>query len=262
MFDVLDQKTSVETGKERIELFNKSIEVKNINFKYENTPVLKNISFSINKSKKVAFVGASGSGKSTMLDLLIRFYDPQEGQILIDGKEYYKLDLVSYRSLFGIVAQETILFHETIANNIRYGFEEATQEKIIEAAKIANAYNFITAMPKDFDTIVGAGGLILSGGEKQRIAIARALVRNPHILVFDEATSALDTESELVVQEAINQSLKDRTAIIVAHRLSTIIDCDEIFVFDDGKIVEHGKHKELLEQYGIYRKLYDIQFNR
>jgi subfamily B ATP-binding cassette protein MsbA len=261
VFEIIDKKPTVQTGLEEISTFDNSIEIKNINFKYEEQLVLKNISFTVPKSEKIAFVGSSGSGKSTMLDLIIRFYDPNEGAILIDGRKITDLTIASYRSLFGIVAQETILFHETIANNIRYGFEHATMDTIIESAKIANAYNFIMAMPNGFNTLVGDRGVTLSGGEKQRIAIARALVRNPRILVFDEATSALDTESEKVVQEAINNSLEQRTAIIVAHRLSTIIDCDNILVFDKGTIAESGTHSELLAKNGIYKKLYEIQFN-
>ena len=262
VFDIIDQKPTVETGKLSIKEFKNVIEVTGVSFDYNtDASVLKNVSFKIERGKKVALVGASGSGKSTMLDLLIRFYDPLNGNIYIDGTDIRNYTLESYRSMFGIVSQETLLFHESISNNIRYGREDASLEEIQEAAKLANAYNFINTSPKGFDTIVGDRGIILSGGEKQRIAIARALVRNPQILVFDEATSSLDAESEKVVQEAINNSLKDRTAIIVAHRLSTIIDCDKIIVFDYGKIVEHGTHAELFEKNGIYRKLYEIQFS-
>ena len=170
------------------------------------------------------------------------------------------MELESYRKLFGIVAQENILFNDSIINNIRYGYEAATMEQIVEASKISNAYDFISKLPNGFDTMIGDRGIMLSGGERQRIAIARALIRNPYILIFDEATSALDAESEKVVQEAITKSLKERTAVIVAHRLATIIDCDEIIVFDKGMIIERGNHKALLEKNGIYKKLYDIQF--
>ena len=260
IFGILDEKPTVESGKAPVESFDKSIESRNVNFSYEAPEVIKNASFSIDKSRKVAFVGPSGSGKSTMLDLLVRFYDPKEGEILIDGRNIRNLNLKSYRSLFGMVAQESLLFNDTVANNIRFGNTGATMEEVIEASKISNAYDFITKLPKGFDTIIGDRGILLSGGEKQRISIARALVRNPHILVFDEATSSLDSESEKVVQEAITDSLKDRTAIIVAHRLATIIDCDEILVFDQGRIVERGSHSELLVKNGVYRKLYDIQF--
>lgn len=261
VFDVLDQEPSVPTGTDRIEGFNDSIEINNVNFAYQDLPVIKNANIKLEKTKKIAFVGSSGSGKSTMLDLIIRFYDPTQGEILIDGKNIRDIKLDSYRSLFGIVSQETMLFNDTISNNIRYGFENATMDDIINASKISNAYDFIMKMPNGFDTITGDRGVMLSGGEKQRIAIARALIRNPYILVFDEATSSLDSESEKIVQDAINCSLKDKTAIIVAHRLATIIDCDEIIVFDDGRIAERGTHHHLLALNGIYKKLYDIQFS-
>jgi ABC-type multidrug transport system fused ATPase/permease subunit len=196
-----------------------------------------------------------------MLDLIIRFYDPQSGNISIDGRNIKDFSLNSYRSLFGIVSQENMLFNDTVANNIRYGFETASDDDIIIAARKANAYSFIIKMKDGFNTHIGDRGVTLSGGERQRIAIARALVRNPKILVFDEATSALDAESEKIVQSAINESLQDKTAIIVAHRLATIIDCDEILVFENGRIVESGNHKELLDMKGVYANLYSIQFS-
>jgi subfamily B ATP-binding cassette protein MsbA len=214
----------------------------------------------LEKGKKIAFVGASGSGKSTMLDLLIRFYDPAKGTISIDGNDLRDVDTNSYRSLFGVVSQETILFNDTIENNIKYGCEGAGREDVINAAKQANAYNFIMSQPQGFDTVTGDRGVALSGGERQRVAIARALIRNPKILIFDEATSALDAESEKTVQEAIKNSVEDKTAILVAHRLATIVDSDEIYVFDQGRIVEQGSHEELIEMNGYYRNLYDIQF--
>ncbi|TAL69543.1 MAG: ABC transporter ATP-binding protein [Bacteroidetes bacterium] len=261
VFDVMDSQPSVPTGTDEITGFNDSIEIKNVSFAYQDIPVIQNANFKLNKTKKIAFVGSSGSGKSTMLDLIIRFYDPVSGEILIDGKNLRSIKLDSFRSLFGIVSQETMLFNDTIANNIRYGYDNATMGDIIKASKIANAYDFIIKLPNGFDTITGDRGVLLSGGEKQRIAIARALIRNPQILVFDEATSSLDSESEKTVQDAINSSLRDKTAIIVAHRLATIIDCDEILVFDDGRIAERGTHSQLLSQNGIYKKLYDIQYN-
>ncbi len=260
LFNILDEEPTVQTGTKKINHFTKSIEVNNVSFAYNSEYVLRNASFKIEKGKKIAFVGASGSGKSTMLDLLIRFYDPTGGDIIIDGQSIRTHDIVSYRSLFGIVAQENILFNDTIANNIRYGSPDATLEQIEEAAKIANAYNFINNLPEGFDTIIGDRGVMLSGGERQRVAIARALIRNPYILIFDEATSALDAESEKIVQQAMTDSLKNRTAVIVAHRLATIIDCDEILVFAQGEIVERGNHTQLLELNGVYKKLYDIQF--
>jgi subfamily B ATP-binding cassette protein MsbA len=260
LFRILDEEPTVQTGTEKINKFENTIEVQNVTFAYNSDHVVKDATFTIRKGQNVAFVGASGSGKSTMLDLLIRFYDPTSGDIKIDDKSIRTLDIVSYRSLFGIVAQENILFNDTVANNIRYGCPEGTMDKIIEASKIANAYDFIMNLPEGFDTIIGDRGVMLSGGERQRVAIARALIRNPHILIFDEATSALDAESEKIVQQAMTESLKNRTAIIVAHRLATIIDSDLILVFDKGKIVERGTHKELIELNGVYKKLYDIQF--
>ncbi|MFC2131657.1 ABC transporter ATP-binding protein [Bacteroidota bacterium] len=261
VFRILDSKPTVKSGKGEIDKFQKIIEVKGVNFAYQDIGVIREANFKIERSKKIAFVGASGSGKSTILDLIIRFYDPVEGEILIDGRNIKQLKISSYRSLFGIVGQDTLLFNDTIINNIKYGFDEASEDDIIEAAKIANAYDFIIQLPNGFDTIVGDRGVMLSGGERQRVAIARALVRNPEILVFDEATSALDAESEKIVQEAINKSMSNRTAVIVAHRLATIINCDEIHVFENGNIVESGTHKELIEKEGVYRKLYDIQYS-
>jgi len=266
IFNILDSESKVKSGTMKFSNFNESIKVNGVSFAYEHNEVIQNVNIEIPKSKKVAFVGASGSGKSTMLDLIIRFYDPQVGNITIDGVDIRDINTYDYRALFGIVSQETILFNDTITNNIKYGIE-ATSEQVIDVAKKANAYNFISEMPAGFDTIIGDRGISLSGGERQRIAIARALIRNPQILVFDEATSALDANSEKVVQTAINSSLNEsgdsyqsKTAIIVAHRLATIIDCDEIIVFDHGIIVERGSHSELIEKNGYYKKLYDIQF--
>ncbi len=260
IFTILDESPKVKTGFERIHNFNNSIDMQNLRFAYNEKNVIDDVNLSIKKHKKVALVGPSGSGKSTILDLLIRFYDPNEGTIKIDGKDIKTLNINDYRGIFGIVSQETVLFNDTIANNIRYGLENVSEDKIIEAAKQANAYNFIINMTDGFDTYVGDRGASLSGGERQRIAIARALLRNPEILVFDEATSALDAESEKVVQETIDRNLQNKTAIIVAHRLATIINCDEIHVFENGKIIESGNHKELIKKDGLYKKLYDIQF--
>lgn len=259
---VLDQKPTVESGKAPAGKFDNSITVSNVKFSYNSVPVIKDVSFEIAKRKKIALVGPSGSGKSTMLDLIIRFYDPVSGSIKLDGKDIKDFDLSSYRSMFGIVGQESMLFNDTVANNIIFGYDNVSKEELYNAAKISNAYEFIMKLPNGFDTMIGDRGIMLSGGEKQRISIARALLRDPQILIFDEATSSLDSESELVVQEAITRSLKDKTAVIVAHRLATIIDCDEIFVFDGGSIAEHGTHTELLNNGGIYKKLYDIQFTQ
>lgn len=263
IFRIMDREPSVNSGKTPVKKYENEISVENLSFGYENDKnVLKDINFKLRKSKKIAFVGPSGSGKSTMLDLIIRFYDPSTGAISLDGKNISDLNLVQYRSLFGIVSQETMLFNDTVANNILYGFSGATDQDMIDAAKTANAYNFIRKLPQGFETLIGDRGVILSGGERQRIAIARALVRKPEILIFDEATSSLDSESEKIVQQAISDSLTDRTAILVAHRLATIIDCDEILVFDEGRIAERGSHQYLLGLNGVYRKLYDIQFNQ
>ncbi len=262
VFTILDEKPKIISGSKKIGSFNSSIKIKNISFAYNENNVIEEVNLELKKSKKIAFVGASGSGKSTMLDLLIRFYDPIKGLIEIDDIDIKEYNVRSYRELFGMVGQENMLFNDTIANNIRYGFKSATNEDIQQAAKSANAYNFIMNTPNGFDTIIGDRGVNLSGGERQRIAIARALVRNPQILIFDEATSALDAESEKVVQEAINKSLENKTAVIVAHRLSTIMDCDQIYVFDKGKIKEFGTHIELISFDGIYKKLYYIQFDK
>lgn len=262
VFGVLDTEPTVVSGTDMIPALKEKIEIKNLNFAYNETPVIRNASLVLNKGKKIAFVGSSGSGKSTMLDLLIRFYDPQSGEIVIDGKNIKDFEIHSYRNLFGVVSQENILFNDTVSNNIRFGYE-ASEQEIIEAAKTANAYNFISKLPEGFNTVIGDRGILLSGGERQRIAIARALVRNPQILVFDEATSALDSESEKVVQSAINDSLKNRTAVLVAHRLATIVNCDEIFVFQNGIICERGTHDELLKiKDGVYKNLYSIQYSK
>lgn len=262
VFEILDYPLNIISGSKNIKEFTSEILFDNVSFSYDTVPVLEGIDLKIKKGSKIAIVGQSGSGKSTLLDLLVRFYDPTFGRIFIDGIDIKELIINDYRALFGIVSQETILFNDTIANNISFGLKNVTEEKIIEAAKISNSYDFIMKLPEAFNTKIGDRGIMLSGGERQRIAIARALLREPYILVFDEATSSLDAESEKVVQEAINQSMQSRTAVIVAHRLSTIMDCDTIYVLDKGHIVEKGSHKELIGLNGIYKKLYDIQFNK
>ena len=262
VFDILDYPLNIISGSKSIKEFKNEIFFDNINFSYDTVPVLEGVELKIKKGSKIAIVGQSGSGKSTLLDLLVRFYDPTFGKILIDGIDIKELKIEDYRALFGIVSQETILFNDTIANNITFGLKNVSDDKIIEAAKISNSYDFIMKLPDTFNTKIGDRGIMLSGGERQRIAIARALLRDPYILVFDEATSSLDAESEKVVQEAINQSMKLRTAVIVAHRLSTIMDCDTIYVLDNGRIIEKGSHIELLNLNGIYKKLYEIQFGR
>ena len=218
------------------------------------------VSFEVNKGEIVAIVGPSGAGKSTLLDLLPRFYDPRAGSISINGIDIRKLSLKSLRRLMGIVTQETILFNDSIRNNIAYGLEQTEMERIEEAARMANAHNFIAEFDKGYDTPVGNRGVMLSGGQRQRIAIARALLKDPQVLIFDEATSSLDTESERLVQEAIDKLMKNRTSIVIAHRLSTIKNADRILVLDRGRIVECGTHDSLIAENGLYQRLYTMQF--
>ncbi|HPD34202.1 MAG TPA: ATP-binding cassette domain-containing protein, partial [Candidatus Kapabacteria bacterium] len=260
IFEILNEEEKVKSGDLRHPKFQNLIKFNNVSFTYDKEPVLKNINLEIPKGKKIALVGSSGSGKSTILDLLVRFYDPQEGSITLDNIDIRKFYLFDYRALFGIVSQETMLFNDTIENNIRIGRNDIPYEQVIEVAKLANAYDFIMQTENGFQTRIGDRGMTLSGGERQRIAIARALLGNPEILIFDEATSALDTESEKTVQNAINSVLKNKTAVLVAHRLSTIIDADEICVIKDGKIIERGNHRQLIENKGVYNYLYELQF--
>ena len=247
-----------ENAAEVIE-FNHKIEYKNLSFAYEQDMVLQNIQLTIEKGKMIALVGQSGSGKSTLVDLLPRFYDYEKGEILIDGKSIKNFKIKSLRSLFGIVNQESILFNDTIYNNIAFGVDSTTEEQVMYAAKIANAHDFITATPKGYSTNIGDRGSKLSGGQKQRISIARAILKNPPILILDEATSALDTESEKLVQDALTSLMKNRTSIVIAHRLSTVKDADEICVLHEGKIVERGKHDQLLDLNGVYSRLHKLQ---
>ena len=235
------------------------IEYRNVSFKYDNQWVLKHINLTIEKGKSVALVGQSGSGKSTLVDLLPRFYDAQEGELLIDNINVKDASLYDLRNLMGNVNQEAILFNDTFYNNIAFGVKDATREAVIEAAKIANAHEFIMASEQGYDTLIGDRGGKLSGGQRQRISIARAILKNPPILILDEATSALDTESERMVQEALEHLMKNRTTIAIAHRLSTIRNADEICVLHEGEIVERGKHEELLALNGYYKKLCDMQ---
>jgi subfamily B ATP-binding cassette protein MsbA len=239
--------------------FETAIEIKNISFKYEDDLVLKNFSISVPKGKSVALVGQSGSGKSTIANLVTRFYDVNEGQIEIDGKDIRMLTKQSLRNLMGLVTQDSILFNDTIKNNVRLGKEDATDEEVLNALEIANAWEFVKELPDGMDTNIGDSGNKLSGGQKQRLSIARAVLKNPPIMILDEATSALDTESERLVQVALENMMKNRTSIVIAHRLSTIQNADEIIVMQKGQIVEQGKHQELLDKKGVYNNLVSMQ---
>lgn len=264
IFSLLDTPKDIIEHSNPVQMksFNKHIEFKNLSFEYEESEglVLNNINFKINKGEVVAIVGPSGAGKSTIADLIPRFYDPKDGEILIDQENIKKLSLASLRKNMGIVTQDVILFNDTIKNNIAYAQPKANMESIINACKAANALEFIEEIPEGLDAVIGERGVKLSGGQKQRIAIARALLKNPPILILDEATSSLDTESEKKVQTAIEALLKDRTALIIAHRLSTVQNANKIITIEKGKISEIGTHDELYSNDGLYRKLYDIQF--
>jgi len=250
--------TDIENPTEMTE-FSTAITYKNVNFTYDNSPVLTDVNITIQKGKTIALVGESGGGKSTFADLLPRFYDIKDGGIFIDGINIKEIGLKNLRGLMGIVTQESILFNDTIFNNIAFGIKNASKEQVVEAAKIANAHNFIIEMGNGYETGIGDRGGKLSGGQRQRISIARAVLKNPPILILDEATSALDTESEKLVQDALFKLMQNRTSIVIAHRLSTIQHADEIIVLQKGKIVERGTHTELLQQAGIYKKLSDLQ---
>lgn len=239
--------------------FDTKIEFKNVSFKYDSQYVLKNFSLTIEKGKKVALVGQSGSGKSTLANLITRFWDVNEGEILIDGVDIKNLKTESLRKLMGIVAQDSILFNDTIKNNIALGIDSADEASVVDAAKTANAHEFIDNFPKKYESNVGDGGGALSGGQRQRIAIARAVLKNPPIMILDEATSALDTESEKLVQDALEKMMKNRTSLVIAHRLSTIQNSDTIVVLKNGEIVEQGTHDELLQLHGTYNKLVKLQ---
>ena len=261
VFEVLEAKNTITDDKNAVTINKIEEEIKfNIPFfKYENTQILNNILFSIKKGEKVALVGKSGSGKSTIADLLARFYDLENGQITIDKINIKKIKIISLRSLMGIVNQESILFNDTIFNNIKIGNINASENEVIEAARNANAHDFIVECEKGYQTNIGNLGEKLSGGQKQRISIARAILKNPEILILDEATSSLDSKSEKLVQDAILKLMKNRTTLVIAHRLSTIIDADKIIVLEKGNVIAMGKHNDLIEQNLHYKSLYDLQ---
>lgn len=263
VFSILDTTPKVMDSPNALTLksFDKEIEFKNVSFKYEKSDlILNNINLKMNKGEVLAIVGPSGAGKSSLVDLIPRFYDSTEGSIFIDGIDIKNITMKSLRSFIGVVTQETILFNDTVKNNIAYGLQDISSDKIIEAAKAANAHNFIQEFKDDYETFIGDRGTKLSGGERQRLSIARALLKNPPILILDEATSSLDTESEVLVQQAIERLMKGRTSIVIAHRLSTVQNANKIIVLSDGHIVEEGAHEELLSKNGLYRKLYYMQF--
>ena len=263
IFEVMDTEEKIKDrpGAIGVDGFGGSIVYDQVSFRYNpEEPVLENISFEVRKGEIVALVGPSGAGKSTLFDLLPRYYDPQVGSIRIDGHDIRDLTVNSLRGLMGIVTQETYLFNDTIRNNIAYGLNGVPDEKVREAARMANADDFITEFQEGYSTVVGNRGVKLSGGQRQRVSIARALLKNPQILIFDEATSSLDTESEILVQEAIDHLIKGRTTLVIAHRLSTIKNADRIMVLDSGRMVQSGSHKDLMAQGGLYRRLYEMQF--
>lgn len=264
VFELLDQKPDISDAANAVELkdFKDRIEFKDVWFAYnsEKEMVLKNINLEINKGEMIAIVGMSGVGKSTLVDLIPRFYQVSRGELKIDEYDINKLTLKSLRSKIGIVTQDIFLFNDTVKDNIAYGRINADEDKIIDAANKAYAHQFIMEMPDKYETIIGERGVRLSGGEKQRIAIARALLKDAPILILDEATSALDSESEMMVQKALENLMRDRTTFVIAHRLSTVRKADKIIILDDGRIAESGKHEELVSRNGIYRKLHDMQF--
>ena len=262
VFRMLDVDNEVKEKPDAIELtgVGHGVSYENVSFAYGAEAVLRNIDLPIAPGEIVALVGSSGAGKSTLVNLLPRFYDVSEGRITVDGNDVRDVKLRSLRGLMGFVTQEVILFNDSVRNNIAYGRGDADQRRVIEAAKAANAHDFISALPNGYDTQIGEAGVVLSGGQRQRLAIARALFKDPPILILDEATSALDTESERLVQQALNNLMRGRTTLVIAHRLSTIRSAHKIVVLDKGEIAEVGRHEELLAMRGIYRKLYDMQF--
>ena len=258
---ILDTENDITDTKntKTISEFKSEINFEAVTFSYENIQVLKDINLSIKKGETIALVGQSGSGKSTLADLIARFYDVKIGAVKIDGENIKNLKITDVRTLMGIVNQESILFNDSIFNNILLGNPTATKKEVESAAKVANAHDFILQTEIGYDTNIGDSGVKLSGGEKQRISIARAILKNPPIMILDEATSSLDKQSEKLVQDALNKLMKNRTSIVIAHRLSTIQHADKIIVLHEGKVVEEGAHKELLTNNNHYKKLYDLK---
>ncbi|HYG19581.1 MAG TPA: ABC transporter ATP-binding protein, partial [Ohtaekwangia sp.] len=261
IFSIVDTEPAIKNkpGAKPLESFKSDIEFRNVRFAYDREPVLQDVSLKISKGQTVALVGPSGGGKSTLADLVPRFYDPLAGEILVDGVALPDYDLESLRQQMGVVTQESILFNDTIFNNIAFSLEDAKEEDVIQAAKVANAHDFIMQFEDGYQTIIGERGSKLSGGQRQRLSIARAVLKNPAILILDEATSALDSESERLVQDALNKLMQNRTSIVIAHRLSTIQHADQIVVIQNGQVVETGKHDDLIRRDGLYRKLSEIQ---
>ena len=263
IFEVLDTPSKVTDPPQPIALttFRDSIRFTDIVFAYDTGDrVIDHVTFDVHKGQVVALVGPSGAGKSTLFDLLPRFYDPQGGSIAIDGVDIRAIAMQNLRSLMGIVTQETLLFNDTVRYNVAYGMDGIAEDRLIRAATMANAHDFIVQLPKGYDTVIGNRGVMLSGGQRQRLAIARALLKDPQILIFDEATSSLDTESEMLVQEAINRLMQGRTTLVIAHRLSTVVAADKILVLEKGRIVQQGTHQTLLAEGGLYARLYLMQF--
>jgi ATP-binding cassette, subfamily B, bacterial MsbA len=262
VFSIIDRVPDIQDkpGTAALPPVSRSIDFENVNFSYEATPVLKNINLSIKAGEVVAFVGMSGGGKTSLVNLIPRFYDVTSGRITIDGHDIRDVSLKSLRSQIAIVTQQTILFNDAVRNNIAYGDIQRTEEEIISASKAANAHDFIMKLPNGYDSNIGELGTKLSGGEKQRISIARALLKNAPILILDEATSSLDTEAEIEVQEALDNLMKGRTTLVIAHRLSTIRNADRIIALVNGEIIEEGNHEALMAKKGEYYRLYNLQF--
>ena len=263
LFSIIDYPIEKNKKSELITInaFDNHIKIDDVSFQYENSnnEALKNINVTINKGEKVALIGRSGSGKTTFSNLLLKFYNPTKGKIYLDDSIYNNVNTQNLRDLIGLVTQDAILFNDSVLNNISYGQKNINKDEVVEAAKTANIHDFIVSLENGYDSVIGERGTLLSGGQKQRLSIARAILKNPPILIFDEATSSLDSESEQKVQLAINNLVKDRTVIMIAHRLSTIKSADKILVFDKGQIVESGNHDDLIKQDGLYKQLYKLQ---